>query len=550
MVQINFKNLLENPYPSELNRIKNRKVVIIFSHFMKIEYLIYLQYIIKKLCDTGCTVSIIDVSHVETLNEEDKWGASRIAMLEFFYSNLIKYNENVVAFSLRPLHFNSALKKTILTHTRGSNLLSEFLDSISSQFSHQITVGIQSYFATHETKSIDTSVRMNKKQKSKCLGIVMEALAFEAQLRAILSDSEILIIQNGRWRSQPFLKQIGQECGNRVLFLNSGGGLNYRSGFVLGPYAPQDNRFYEPLESESDPFINDGSVDELLGSWIKVNEIKSREFTEAYTKNVTSRQLIQTNQSRKPFILLLSSSPSEYDFFREIHWDWKDQADAFVRAARLAKKNGFHVTIRLHPNQFNYSIRDLHALISKVRRLADEVYMPWSNISTYKLILNSSGVLVWESTTGLEAAVLGVPSASLIDTHFSKRSGIPVLRNELDIHDWIKSPILPLEKDVARTVHFLQFFGEQIKEPLTLDLSGLIEKLVSLSRYRLKSKGKIEQINYILQKSRFLTELHNLTPSEVHWMVSKIGGQVIAGKVLFRLVNGKRESKLMDMDTP
>lgn len=535
MVQMNHKEFLVNPYPSDLNRIKNKQVTIIFSHFMKIDYLVFFSYIIKKLCDAGCTVTVVDVSHVETNNEEDKWGASRVAMLQFFYSHIIAHNQNVVALSLQPLHFNSALKKTILIRTRGTKLLSEFLDVVSSQFSHQISIGIQSYFATHETKSIDTSIRLNKRQKNKCIGIIMEALAFEAQLRSILSGSEILIVQNGRWRAQPFYRQLGQECGNRVLFLNNGGSWDFHSRFVLGPFPPQDHRFYEPRESELDPFISDESINDFLDSWIETN--KSRKFIEIDFKKRPPRQLNHINQSKKPFILILSSSPSEYDFFRKVHWDWKDQGDAFARAAHLAKESGLQVIVRLHPNQFNYSLRDLHALITKVKDIADKIYMPWSNISTYDLMLNSKGVLVWESTTGLEAVVLGVPSASLIDTHFSKRSGVPVLRNDLDILEWIELPILPLQKDVARAVHFLQFFGEPIQELSALNLSGLTNQLRNLNQYRPKSQGRIKQIKYILQKSRFLTELHNLTPSEVHWMVSKIGGQAIAEKVLLRLAN-------------
>lgn len=504
---------------------------------MKVEYLIYLQYIVKKMCDAGCIISIVDVSYIETLNGEDKWGANRIRMLELFYNSLLERNENINALSLCPLQFNSAFERTIVSKTRGSKLLFEFLDAITSNFGRSISIGIQSYFATHETKSIDTSVRLNKGQKKKCIGIVMEAVVFETQLRALLVGSEILIIQNGRWRAQPFLKQLGEECGNRVLFLNSGGVRNYRSGFVLSKYQPQDIRFYEPQPTDLDPLITDDPIDDMFEAWVEDNKSKSKEFIRESTKIRRQRQLPQINRVREPYLLLLSSSPSEYDFFRKIHWQWKDQIDGFVRASYLAKKHGLRVVVRLHPNQFNYSFRDLNALVTKIKHLADEIHMPWSNISTYDLIGNSRGVLVWESTTGLEAAVLGVPSASLIDTHFSKRSGIPVLRNELDLHNWIKSPILPLKRDIARTVHFLQFFGELIQEHSPLNLSEFADKLDNLSKSRRRSKGRLAQIKYILQKTQCLTELQNLTPHEVHSMVRKLGGRVGSEKVLLRLAS-------------
>jgi hypothetical protein len=157
-----------------------------------------------------------------------------------------------------------------------------------------------------------------------------------------------------------------------------------------------------------------------------------------------SKKLISLEDSSKKFISLFTSSLDE---FAELgpEWKeakWKNQWEAFEYLIPLFYDRGYEVILRVHPNLRNkhkterVTVREVLKEFKKKFTFL-KVIDSSSKIDSYNLVENSAAVIVWNSTVGLEASLLGTPTACLSSCEYDLVA---------DVHRWLSKEDVKVNK--------------------------------------------------------------------------------------------------------
>lgn len=528
-----------------LDLLYGKRVTIVLSHLIKIDYLFIIPFLVSELSEQSNQVTLLDLTEIELRAGMDKWGINlRRNLLDVLYAYLIsrEFEVNLSCPLLVPLE--KVDRERIENTVQNSNRFGEIQSNIKLEFGLSQVIAVQSYFATHELRCLSPEVRLTKAQKQKAIQILTEYRVHELTLEPFLDFTDCVIIQNGRWLGQNASAFLAQKHGKVLLFLQSG--AVGRNSISLYDFAPQDLEGLESWLSRFPPYEleSDCDLDKEIGErWIHRNRTDTLSFfpEEVFAKKNKREWDLNHGNSRsdKPFILLLTSSPSEYDYFRKVDFAWESQADGMRKAALLAKSLGFEVIVRFHPNQSNYALIDLLDLRRALLPVSDRLVEPWSLESTYELVRDASLVLVWESTIGLEAATVGKKTASLIKTYYSWISRIPVLRNERDLTSWFSSEEECNKKFALQACSYFNYYGQQINNSAQSELSLLWADLERLEQARKKDSSSLTYFISILRKTSFFRFWRLLSPSELLWLMSKVLGKNKSKSLLSTLFHYK-----------
>jgi hypothetical protein len=104
--------------------------------------------------------------------------------------------------------------------------------------------------------------------------------------------------------------------------------------------------------------------------------------------------------------------------------------------------SNYDIKVRIHPAESLFKFRSMPKLNEKIeQKFANllsriQIFEPDSNVDTYYLIEKCNGVVVHNSTVGLEAILLGVPSLFATETYFTKilNRNAPENRNDYFIN--------------------------------------------------------------------------------------------------------------------
>lgn len=133
--------------------------------------------------------------------------------------------------------------------------------------------------------------------------------------------------------------------------------------------------------------------------------------------------------------------------------------------------------IRIHPAEINpphLASQDkmTDVIVKQWPQLPPNVIIipPTSSISSYPLTALANLTLVYSSTAGLEAAIMGKPVAVVGQTHYRQQGFTLDVQKKAEYYDWLAHPRLPNDRQtiitLARKYAYFFFFGFNIPFPL------------------------------------------------------------------------------------
>lgn len=226
-------------------------------------------------------------------------------------------------------------------------------------------------------------------------------------------NPEVAYIPNGRFPVQRMAK---------LALLNKDVSIHH---FEKG--ATKDHAFFRPY-SPHDRIATQGDIDAVLkglgeeeinkvaDSWLTSrlpSQNSSNEYAAIWEAQATKAE---EKTHSKPIIGFFTSSQDEFLHLGpdwQLH-SWESQFEAFETLMDAFEAQGYQCFLRIHPNLstkdhacFKREIVGLNKLIANHPDLI--VYWHDDPTSSYTLLDGCAGVVVWDSTIGLEASARGIP---------------------------------------------------------------------------------------------------------------------------------------------
>lgn len=221
-------------------------------------------------------------------------------------------------------------------------------------------------------------------------------------------------LPNGRFPAQRMAKAAATDAGVPVFHYERG---TTRDHAYLRPYSPHDRVAGQQDILDITANRTPAELDAIADDWLAARQ-PSSSSTNEYSAIWAAAQAPQRDaaSSSAPIIGFFTSSQDEFLHLGpdwQLH-RWESQFAAFDTLMTAFETAGFRCVLRVHPN---LSTKD-HACflreISGLQRLQQlhpdlEVYWHDDPTSSYALLDECSGVVVWDSTIGLEASARGIP---------------------------------------------------------------------------------------------------------------------------------------------
>ena len=167
-------------------------------------------------------------------------------------------------------------------------------------------------------------------------------------------------------------------------------------------------------------FSKSRSLDEIKDNadtyWAKkltgLDEISNRDWSKEFERGSLPLSL------PKRFVTYFCTSEHEvpvFDDFEEPRPEFRTQTEAVRALAVACSEMGLNLVIKRHPNSISKGGTDNEKLLWEWAENSKEIlYLdPHSKFDTYALLKQSTAVFSYKSSTGIEAAALGIPSRSL-----------------------------------------------------------------------------------------------------------------------------------------
>ena len=291
----------------------------------------------------------------------------------------------------------------------------------------------------------------------------------------------ILFILNGSFldsRSQP---EIAKRLGIRVITFEAGFMWNTLMLGINEPIINFPMKKYLPIQYRTHRLTP--SQDEQLNIYLQ-NRSKGEKNIFNYWKapifdDKKIRAEISLSSTEKPDILftnlLWDSALLDCDIAFTNQIEWIRETIAWY-AKHLDRK----LLIRIHPAEINphnlstterieVSLREYYPILpSNVI-----VIPPSSKISSYPLTALANLSIVYSSTAGIEAAMMGKPVIVAGKTHYRGQGFTHDITNRTQYYKLLSQPVLPTVAEelvaAARKYSFFFFFGYNIPFPLVLE---------------------------------------------------------------------------------
>jgi hypothetical protein len=205
-------------------------------------------------------------------------------------------------------------------------------------------------------------------------------------------------------------------------------------------------------------------------------------------------------QITKKNITIFNSSEDE---LAAIGDEWKmtlysSQIEALKKilstANGLLNASEYHIYLRIHPNLAGIN----HDFQSFKNTDLFTIIPAESNVSTYKLMKNSSLVVSFGSTTGIEASYYGIPSVQLSPSFYQYLDSTYVPKNHQEVMEFFKTPPKPLSNlGAIKYAYYFSLFG--IKKEITI-MSNFLE-LDTVNGQKIENSWLVQKIlnaNHIL----------------------------------------------------
>ena len=244
--------------------------------------------------------------------------------------------------------------------------------------------------------------------------VIKQVLVAHYTFRNLKIKIDQIIFSNGRGPTDATLLAMARKVNTDWLALESGANSGKYFVYENSPhYAPD----WWVAVGE---FSKSRSLDEIKDNadtyWAKkltgLDEISNRDWSKEFERGSLPLSL------PKRFVTYFCTSEHEvpvFDDFEEPRPEFRTQTEAVRALAVACSEMGLNLVIKRHPNSISKGGTDNEKLLWEWAENSKEIlYLdPHSKFDTYALLKQSTAVLSYKSSTGIEAAALGIPSRSL-----------------------------------------------------------------------------------------------------------------------------------------
>lgn len=239
-----------------------------------------------------------------------------------------------------------------------------------------------------------------------------------------------IFIPNGRFPHQRAAIIAATAAGVNINYYEKG---DFSESIYLQKYSALDR-----VESQKDVagFLENydkGTIEKIGKQWLEARiPSATRKPLNAYATNFEEPKLSSLEDffSKAEWIGIFTSSQDEFaSLGRDWHLhEWSDQYSAISGVLELVGVNQ-PVYLRVHPNFATKSHRAYKRELKEINSLKNKhpnlhVFMHDDKANSYELIRHSSHIVVWDSTIGLEAMILGKRVIELAASFYDEYTGV------------------------------------------------------------------------------------------------------------------------------
>ena len=300
-----------------------------------------------------------------------------------------------------------------------------FSDSISLGTSETdaLEISVQSALITFtRTDTPNLEDRRVKKLQSMLLS---EGKAAFVAVSEELTDhaSQVLYLPNGRFPSQRLAGLAAAGQGLTVLHFEKGARPGF---FYLRPYSPHSRLRSQADANDMADLSTKPAIMERSDEWLRRRLPSASSLNEFSHVMKTGSKSVRLSSDR-PKIGFFTSSQDEFLFLGP-EWQlhaWQSQEHAFGYLMDKFEKAGYSIFLRVHPNLSTKShplFRRERASFRRLEAAHPGLQVFWHNdaVNSYDLLRASAGVVVWDSTIGLEASAQGIPVWTCAAAYYSQ----------------------------------------------------------------------------------------------------------------------------------
>lgn len=291
---------------------------------------------------------------------------------------------------------------------------------------------------------------------------------FDAELRGLCEHVDAAIALFDAIRPSVVSCFNGRKAEQRVFFdLAKMRGITYRSN-ELGVDATRSGVFTKLLFEDALPhdiLLNTRLMDQVWAKGSETEEEKIRVGRSFFEKRASGEQLSWMDATfldlqkagalpegfdpRKRNIVILNSSEDEFvSLGREFdaYQLFDSQYEGIVYILEALRGTDCQIYLRVHPNLKGLTFRHHTDLYDLPKKYGNVVVIPaTSSVSTYALIKGAEKVVVFGSTTGVEAAYLGKPVVLLAGSFYYQLGVCHVPKTRSEAVAMIKSDLAPID---------------------------------------------------------------------------------------------------------
>lgn len=225
-----------------------------------------------------------------------------------------------------------------------------------------------------------------------------------------LPNIEVAYVVNGRFYGQQAAALPLNRLGIKIIYLEHS---EFPGRLFMRPYRPHDRVRFQRDALEQAKNLAAEQLRLYSAEWMELRK-GPHSLTNPFGvlwKDGTVQKFVAKD---KPIALFLTSSSDEFESL-ELDWkeaSWASQYEAFEKIWTELSPKGFKPVIRVHPNLANKSIADAFREVKEVRSFLNrnpdfDCVDHASTVSTYDLLNMAEVVIVYNSTVGLEASLIG-----------------------------------------------------------------------------------------------------------------------------------------------
>ncbi|CAN2231261.1 Capsule polysaccharide biosynthesis [Candidatus Planktophila dulcis] len=479
--------------------------------------------IAKSAKNRGLTVSIINLSPLT--------GRGRTQAFEMILRNHVWNSPNSpinkvsgicmeldIGFLDIPKNFSSKTRQ--LAHKLAADL-PESLSELEEWFAFDNDLGpsLASHLVTLVSLDENLNPRLFRKDLKRQIQAYLHIKEFVIELLHG-TKNPIVSVFNGRLPAMAAVVSAGRATNSKILWHEIGRTRDY---FFLEDFSPHDRikmqkamaQFAEVLPQSTlneltNEFISGRRVDLALNKFLAFQNTEPGDFVKGAAK----------------MALILTSSPDETVGIGK-SWsgvEWPNQYVALNKAILKLQELGFHVIVRIHPNIASKSWGEYFRAVHSFRHISEDVYLPTDYVNTYDLIDQSAVVVVWRSTTGLEANAIGKPTFCMGLSRYDSSADVRTLHSE---HELSECTFSEYKVDRSKALAGILWSKFAARHPTTIEYKDFISGCD----------------DYLAFEARRLRLLYFLLPFNLPGKIME--GPRVPIKTLFSIVGQQKAAKII-----